>query len=103
VASGELSLDVLADEDNERAAATVQRERGFGRWSAEYVLLRTLGRLDVFPGDDVGARNKLQHWLGLDTPPTYDEIQSVLARWTPFSGLVYFHLLLDGLAESGQI
>jgi DNA-3-methyladenine glycosylase II len=103
VASGEFSLDALADEDNERAAATVQRERGFGRWSAEYVLLRTLGRLDVFPGDDVGARNKLQHWLDLDSPPNYDEIHSVLARWSPFAGLVYFHLLLDGLAESGQI
>lgn len=103
VASGELSLDVLADEDNERAASTVQRERGFGRWSAEYVLLRTLGRLDVFPGDDVGARNKLQHWLDLESPPNYDEIHSVLAQWNPFAGLVYFHLLLEGLAESGRI
>ncbi|WP_414041346.1 hypothetical protein ACJU26_04550 [Acidithiobacillus sp. M4-SHS-6] len=26
------------------------RLRGIGRWSAEYVLLRGLGRLDVFPG-----------------------------------------------------
>ena len=104
VASGELSLDVLADEDNERAAATVQRANvvsDAGRPSM--CCCGRLGRLDVFPGDDVGARNKLQRWLDLDTPPSYDEIHSVLARWNPFAGLVYFHLLLDGLAESGQI
>jgi DNA-3-methyladenine glycosylase II len=35
-----------------------------GRWTAEYVLLRGLGRLAVFPGDDVGARNNLRRWLG---------------------------------------
>ena len=38
---------------------------GIGRWSAEYVLLRGLGRLHVFPGDDVGARNNLARWLSL--------------------------------------
>ncbi len=102
-ASGQLSLEMLANEDNESASAALQRELGLGRWSAEYVLLRTLGRLDVFPGDDVGARNKLQRWLGLDTPPGYAEIRSALARWNPFAGLVYFHLLLDGLAETGRI
>jgi DNA-3-methyladenine glycosylase II len=103
ITSGALTLESLANDDNERVAAALQRERGLGRWSAEYVLLRTLGRLDVFPGDDVGARNRLQRWLGMDSPPTYVEIRRTLARWQPFAGLVYFHLLLDGLAESGRI
>jgi DNA-3-methyladenine glycosylase II len=103
VANGALSLDMLANEDNSRVVECLQGQRGLGRWSAEYVLLRTLGRTDVFPGDDVGARNKLQRWLGLDAPPSYDEIRSALARWKPYAGLVYFHLLLDGLAESGRL
>ena len=38
--------------------------RGIGRWTGEYVLLRGLGRINVFPGDDVGARNRLARWLG---------------------------------------
>jgi DNA-3-methyladenine glycosylase II len=36
--------------------------RWVGRWSAKYVLLRGLGRLNVYPGDDVGARNNLKCW-----------------------------------------
>ena len=39
--------------------------RGVGRWTAEvHVLLRGLGRLQVFPGDDVGAQKSLARWLG---------------------------------------
>jgi DNA-3-methyladenine glycosylase II len=41
---------------NREAIAYLSRIRGIGRWSAEYVLLRGLGRLDTFPGDDVGAQ-----------------------------------------------
>jgi DNA-3-methyladenine glycosylase II len=61
------------------------------------VLLRGLGRLHVFPGDDVGARNSLQRWLGLLEPLDYAKVERTLARWAPFQGLVYLHLLLRGL------
>ena len=74
-----------------------------GRWTAEYVLLRGLGRTHVFPGDDVGARNNLQRWLQLAKPLDYQGVQRVLSRWDGYAGLVYFHLLLDRLAEAGHI
>jgi DNA-3-methyladenine glycosylase II len=103
IEQGSLSLAALSPLDNASAAAALQQHRGIGRWSAEYVLLRVLGRTDVFPGDDVGARNKLQQWLSLPNPPSYEEINAILARWYPFAGLVYFHLLLDGLSISEPI
>jgi DNA-3-methyladenine glycosylase II len=73
--------------------------RGIGRWTAEYVLLRGLGRLHVFPGDDVGAQSKLKRFLGIDTPLRYDDVRALVARWQPFAGVVYFHLLLDSLTR----
>jgi DNA-3-methyladenine glycosylase II len=57
----------------------------------------------VFPADDVGARNKLQRLLGLSEPPTFDEIVATATPWQPYGGVVYFHLLLDGLAEKGVL
>ena len=74
--------------------------RGIGRWSAEYVLLRGLGRLDVYPGDDVGARNNLKRWLNLRKPLDYEGVRRITKRWQPYVGLVYFHMLLDRLAAS---
>ncbi|MGH6886428.1 MAG: DNA-3-methyladenine glycosylase family protein, partial [Geminicoccales bacterium] len=97
LAEHRLDLDELEGLDDATAMERLQRLRGVGRWTAEYVLLRGLGRLHVFPGDDVGARNNLQRWLGLLEPLGYDGVQRSLARWAPFQGLVYLHLLLRGL------
>jgi DNA-3-methyladenine glycosylase II len=96
-------LEMLATDDNETASAAFQRLRGIGRWSAEYALLRGLGRIDVFPADDVGARNNLKRLLGLDTAMDYDTVRRAASRWAPSAGLVYFHLLLDYVDRAGWL
>jgi DNA-3-methyladenine glycosylase II len=101
-ARGELDERALASSDDE-AVMALQRLRGIGRWSAEYALLRGLGRLHVFPGDDVGARNNLARRLGVAGPLDYAGVRDAVAPWQPFAGLVYFHLLLADLAERGLL
>jgi DNA-3-methyladenine glycosylase II len=96
-AGGGLDLEALAELDDPSVLTRLRALHGVGRWTAEYALLRGCGRLHVFPGDDVGARNNLQRWLGLLEPLDYDGVGRVLARWQPFQGLVYLHLLLWGL------
>jgi DNA-3-methyladenine glycosylase II len=100
-----LDADELERQDDATAVARLRELRGVGRWTAEYVLLRGLGRLHVFPGDDIGARNNLQRWLGLLEPLDYDGVRRALAQWAPFQGMVYLHLLLTSLQlerESGS-
>jgi len=97
IAGGDLDLEALAAADDEAAVAALMDLRGIGRWSAEYALLRGLGRLHVFPGDDVGARNNLARWLGIDGPLDYAGVAAAVARFQPYAGLVYFHLLLAGI------
>ncbi len=95
---GELSyaqFEPLSDED---CVAALCQFRGIGRWSAEYAMLRGLGRLHVFPGDDVGGRNNLQAWLEVTETLDYDGVANLLQRWQRFAGLIYFHLLLNKLA-----
>lgn len=98
-----LDMEALAALDDEAALARLLQLRGVGRWTAEYALLRGLGRLHVFPGDDVGARNNLQRWLGLKKPLDYEGTRRILAKWSPYAGFIYFHLLLDSLAEAGAL
>jgi DNA-3-methyladenine glycosylase II len=94
------ALEQASDQD---ALASLQQLRGIGRWTAEYVSLRGLGRTNIFPGDDVGARNNLERWLGLRKPLTYDSAQRVLKKWAPYGGLIYFHLLLDQQERLGYL
>ncbi|MBV9124615.1 MAG: DNA-3-methyladenine glycosylase 2 family protein, partial [Planctomycetes bacterium] len=103
VAEGHLDLNSLADLEDEEAIAALRRLRGVGRWTAEYVLLRGLGRSHIFPGDDVGGRNNLRRWLGLTENLDYDGVSRTLTRWKAYGGLIYFHLLLDRLAEAGHV
>jgi DNA-3-methyladenine glycosylase II len=94
------SIERLADDD---AIALLSKFRGVGRWTAEYVMLRGFGRLNIFPGDDVGGRNKLFEWLGASGAPTYDGVATMLERWHPYGGLIYLHLIVNAVADAGHI
>ena len=103
VASGEVDLEGLRDAGDDRARQALLGLTGVGRWSAEYTLLRGLARYHVLPGDDVGARNNLRRRFALPAGAGYGEVAELSRAWWPYGGLVYFHLLLDGLATSGQL
>ena len=98
-----LNLESLFQLDNQVALERLVQLRGVGRWTAEYILLRGLGRLDIFPGDDVGARNKLAHFLRKKKPLDYDGVRRAVAGWQPYAGFVYFHLLLARIKKAGWL
>lgn len=101
ISDGDLDLEALEQLDDAAAIERLRSLRGIGRWTAEYVLLRGLGRLNIFPGDDVGAHNKLRRFFDVDTPLDYDSVKRLVARWHPYAGMVYFHLLLESLSDTG--
>ena len=98
--AGELGLEALEPLDDASVVKALVRRRGIGRWSADYVLLRGLGRLHVFPQCDVGALNGLRSFLA--AAGRGGDARSALTRWAPDAGLVYIHLLLRGLEQRGH-
>lgn len=100
---GRINFECLEKMDNQAVIDSLLELRGVGRWTAEYVLLRGLAPLNVFPGDDVGARNRLAKWQHRKKPLDYTGVARVTKRWQPFAGMVYFHMLLEGLSEAGVL
>jgi DNA-3-methyladenine glycosylase II len=98
-----LSLDQPTTMDDEAAVAFLSKIRGVGRWTAEYALLRGMGRIHIFPGDDVGARKNLERWLGMAEALDYEGVRRSIAPWKSYGGLIYFHLLLNRLQEAGYL
>lgn len=96
-------LEALAELDDKAVIERLVALRGIGRWTAEYVLLRGLGRLTMFPGDDVGARTNLARWMKLRKPLDYARVRRLSRRWQPYAGFLYFHLLLQALDEAGML
>jgi DNA-3-methyladenine glycosylase II len=103
IVDGDLDLEALEQLDDAAVIERLTRLHGIGRWSAEYVLLRGLGRLNIFPGDDLGAHNKLKRLFQIESRLDYEAVRQLVARWDPYAGLVYFHLLLDSLATAGLV
>jgi len=98
-----LDLEALDTLDNSAILEMLLQIKGVGRWTAEYSLLRGLGRLDIFPGDDVGARNNLAAFLQSKSSFSYETVQKAIAAWQPFAGFIYFHLLLANIRKAGWL
>lgn len=100
IATGNLDLEALAHLPDEEAVERLCALRGVGSWTAGYVLLRGLGRIHIFPGDEIGVRDNLKRWLRLDPPPNDETVRRSLESWHPYAGLIYFHMLLARLADA---
>lgn len=96
-AAGELELRALENLTDTAVIRELVARRGIGPWTADYVLLRGLGRLHVFPRGDIGALNGVRSFLA--AAGREDDPRTAVAQWAPDAGLVYFHLLLRGLEE----
>ncbi|MGE5892602.1 MAG: DNA-3-methyladenine glycosylase family protein [bacterium] len=103
VSNGELKIESLEERSDAEIVHYLSEISGVGRWSAEYVLLRGLGRMNMFPGDDVGAQRNLQSFMGLNKRPDYGKIKKITSQWQPYAGFVYFYFLLDALRAKGEL
>ncbi|HZM33298.1 MAG TPA: hypothetical protein VFC18_02295, partial [Burkholderiales bacterium] len=83
-----------------QAKARLLELPGIGPWTADYVLLRGLGRLDVFPSGDVGATRTLGRILGRAIEPP--AAVQFAARFAPLRGMLYFCMLGYVLAAPGS-
>ena len=58
--------------------------RGIGRWTAEMFLIFQLGRLDVWPVDDLGVRKGYQIAYGLQELPKPKVLLALGERFRPY-------------------
>lgn len=93
IADGELHLERLREMPDEEAGAFITDWRGFGPWSADYMLVRGLGRPDCVPADDLGVRTVVGEYLGDGSRMTADQVREALAPFKPYRGLAAFYLL----------
>ncbi len=98
IASGALSEAMLEARSSTDAASMLRTIKGIGPWTAAVILLRGLGRLDVFPGNDSSVAANLALVAGerVDVGPVVDALGSQ-------RGTLYFCLLLARLEARSEI
>jgi DNA-3-methyladenine glycosylase II len=98
IADGRLSLMQLAQMGDEEVITTLAGLRGIGRWSAEWILARTLGRPRVVAGDLAVRKAVGAAYLGMPPKgplPSEEAVRAATAHWGPSAGVAQ-QLLLQG-------
>lgn len=102
--SGKLQLHNLGRLEDEAVIEQLVAVRGIGRWTAQMFLIFALGRLDVFPHDDLGLRTALKTLYGLDDLPNKVTSHTIAEKWTPYRSIAtwYCWRLFDLKADPAQ-
>lgn len=98
VLGGSLDVDQLAQLSDEQFVARLVTLKGVGRWTAEWLLARTLGRPTVVAGD-LGVRKAVGQAYCDGRLPHEDEVRQLTAHWGDAAGVAQ-QLLLHVLVEN---
>ncbi|PYZ92394.1 DNA-3-methyladenine glycosylase [Salipaludibacillus keqinensis] len=84
IAEGKLDLHELAQQADDEVIRTLVKIRGIGPWTAENFLMFGLGRMDLFPIQDIGIQNGMKKFFDWEAKPTHETMLEKSAEWKPY-------------------
>jgi DNA-3-methyladenine glycosylase II len=91
VNDGTVVLRQIGRLSDERVVERLTQVKGIGRWTAQMFLIFSLGRLDVFPHDDLGVRTAIRNRYGLDDLPDKQTAHAIAAPWRPYASVASWY------------
>jgi DNA-3-methyladenine glycosylase II len=92
VSSGQLDLEQLSELDDEAVITELVKVKGIGRWTAEMMLIFSLGRPDVLPVDDLGFVEGVREAYSLEARPTPKEMRERGEVWRPYRTVATWYM-----------
>ena len=92
VQDGALQLAMLPMHSDAEVLHQLMGVKGIGRWTAEMFLIFGLGRLDVFPVDDLGIRKAMQRAYGYKRLPAPLTMHRQARKWIPYRTIATWYL-----------
>ncbi len=91
VCDGSVDLRQIGRLSDERIVEQLTQVKGIGRWTAQMFLIFSLGRLDVFPHDDLGVRTAIRNRYGLADLPDKNTAVTIAAPWRPYASVASWY------------
>ncbi len=82
----------LSKQNLDKASNQLKKLKGFGDWSAHYVLMRCLGFRSALPIQDAGLKNALKAIYEMDRQPSNTEMLNMTSNWSPWQSYYTFYL-----------
>lgn len=93
---------VLGPLSDEEVVRELMALRGVGRWTAEWVLTRALGREDAFPVGDLALRRVVSRLYFAGAALTDGELGKFSGRWVPYRSWATHYLFAALRAGVGE-
>ncbi len=91
VRSGALDLESLESLDDDQVSAVLMDLPGVGRWTADMLLMFSLGRLDVLPIGDLALRKSISTLYRLPDDSSAEDILIVTESWRPYRSIASWY------------
>jgi len=88
---GELDLEALEDLDDTTASEQLMALPGVGRWTADMLLMFSLGHLDILPVGDLALRKSIQKHYHLPDVNTAEACLAVAEAWRPYRSIASWY------------
>ena len=91
VNDGTVNLRQIGRLSDEQVVEQLIQVKGIGRWTAQMFLIFSLGRLDVFPHDDLGVRSAIRDNYGLSDLPDNETAVKIAEPWRPYASVASWY------------
>jgi DNA-3-methyladenine glycosylase II len=92
VESGAVDLRAVRAMGDDEVIVELTKVKGVGRWTAEMVLIFTLGRPDVLPVDDYGLGRAMMEAYGLRKMPSRERMVRIGPPWRPYRTVASWYM-----------
>ena len=85
IISGDLELKTLTEKTDEEVMNELTKVTGIGPWTAEMVLMMSLGRTDIFSKGDLILKRQIMEIYNIKNEKNAErKIDTIIARWSPW-------------------
>jgi len=91
VTSGKLRLERIGRMSDDEVIEALVQVKGIGVWTAQMFLIFSLGRLDIFPHQDLGVRMAIRNLYGLEDLPDREVSHRIATPWRPYASVATWY------------
>jgi DNA-3-methyladenine glycosylase II len=84
-------IDRVPHMSNDEAIVELTQVIGIGKWTVQMLLIFSLGRLDIFPGDDLGVRTAIKKLYRKRILPKPRQLTKYEKLWQPYASIASWY------------
>ena len=97
VTKGKFDPELLKKLNHNQVTEKLMQFKGLGRWTAEVVIVTSIGLEGVSPAGDLGVRKAISHFYSNDNLMSEDEVRKLTDKWGKYNGIISYYLLAEML------